>query len=77
VYENDYIKEDGSWKIWKLHWGLIYSAPYKDGWVNPSRVSDKFAADTSDLKPDGRHENTEYPSGFIMPFHYTNPVTNK
>jgi hypothetical protein len=77
VYENDYIKEDDKWKFWKLHWGLLYSAPYKDGWVSPSRASERFAADTSDLKSDGPHENTEYPSGYIMPFHFKNPVTGK
>ena len=33
VYENEYIKENGKWKIKKLHYSRIFMSPYEDGWV--------------------------------------------
>jgi len=33
IWEMDYIKEDGVWKIWKLLFCDIFSSPVEDGWV--------------------------------------------
>jgi hypothetical protein len=81
VYENEYVKEDGRWKFKKVRWCLTFNAPYKDGWVDPSRRVDKkpnppYKSNTG-FTPDGTPENTLYPSGFICPFHYKNPVTGR
>jgi hypothetical protein len=81
VYENDYVKENGKWKIKKVHWCIIFNAPFKEGWVEPSRRIDNARIDRpqpdSRFAPDGPPEDTAYPSGFICPFHYKNPVTGK
>jgi hypothetical protein len=75
IWEMDYIKEDGIWKIWKLLFCDIFSSPIEDGWVKtpfinnppakirPPRVRGK------DIRP--------YPSGYMFPYHYKNPVTGK
>jgi hypothetical protein len=81
VYENDYVKEDGKWKILKIHWCIIFHAPFKEGWVAPPRRNDNVRSDRpkpdARYLPDGPPEDTAYPSGFICPFHYKHPVTGK
>lgn len=81
VYENDYVKEDGKWKIMKIHWCMIFNAPFKEGWVDPSRQveveEENFLELGKSYEPDGPSEKTTYPSGFICPFHFKNPVTNR
>lgn len=80
IYEVDYIKEGGVWKIKILHWNTISYYRPKEGFVKPERI------DAVDLrfphvlaKPDSLPENpiTSYPSGYIFPFHYEHPVTGK
>jgi hypothetical protein len=78
VYENEYVKENGKWKIWKLHWCMYFFAPYFQGWVDPKRQCDKtLYHQPPDLQPDGAAEDTFYPSGFICPFHFEHPVTGE
>ena len=33
IYENSYVKEEGTWKIGKLHFFLNFRTPYEDGWL--------------------------------------------
>ena len=81
VYENEYIKEDGRWKIKKVHWCMTFHTPYAVGWVDPSRrLDDRIDRPyrrNPDLRPDGVPEETLYPSGFICPFHFDNPVSGR
>jgi hypothetical protein len=80
VYENEYIKEDGKWKIFKLSWALNYVARFGQGIVAPERLA---AADPNfkmtwpepDELPTGF--DPKYPSGYIFPFHYKHPITGK
>ena len=78
IYENEYVKENGKWKILKLYWYMTFHASHRNGWIDPSKeviVPDN--PDFSALKPDAPSENSVYPSGFIAPFHFKNPVTDK
>jgi hypothetical protein len=34
VFENDYVREDGAWKIGVLHFYPQYAGPYETGWTN-------------------------------------------
>jgi hypothetical protein len=80
IYENEYVKENGKWKIKILYYNLNYSALPATGWVKPERVAamdpkSKYFAPKPDLPPDSF--DVKYPSGYIFPFHYKHPVTGK
>jgi hypothetical protein len=81
VYENEYVKQDGKWKIKKIHWCMTFHCPYTVGWVEPSKrvdaKMDRPYQRNSQLKPEGAPEETLYPSGFICPFHFKNPVSGR
>ena len=85
VYENEYIKEDGVWKLWKLKWIPLYTCSPDNGWVKPERltklplVNEGQAKFPSWWKPDIPPKGIDYayPSGYILPFHYKHPVTGK
>ena len=70
IWENEYVKEDGKWKIKKLFYQALFYTPYEDGWVKTPYAPDK--------PEPGDHPNfTRYPSGKVFPYHYKNPVTGK
>jgi hypothetical protein len=74
IYEMDYIKEDGVWKILKLRLNMHYA--YTSG-RNPPPVPSREAPRIK-LSPNVWAEyDTQYPSGYIYPFHYKHPVTGK
>jgi hypothetical protein len=76
IYENDYVKEDGLWKIKKLHAYFTYYVPYLKGW---DQGGDPPPAALAGLPPDQPTTETYklYPDVFIPPYHYKNPVTGK
>lgn len=82
IYETEYIKEDGKWKILKLSYSLNIAAPPGDGWVAPERLAKtapgqrrSYDGPEPDIAPHGM--DSRYPSGYIFPFHYRHPVTGK
>ena len=81
VYEVDYIKDDGTWKLHKVHWCMTFHAPWGESFVEPARRQDRridrpYKRNT-ELKPVGAPEETLWPSGFICPFHFDNPVSGR
>jgi hypothetical protein len=68
IYENEYVKEKGRWKIKKLHYDYIMTTPYEDGWVKTP---------TMRIWGDLNSYDKPYPSGFILPYHYKNPGNGK
>jgi len=80
IYENDYIKENGKWKILKLHWCMTFHADYTGGFVDPRKAvveNTMLMPDVSLVKPDEPSPNTVIPSGYMLPLHFKNPVTDK
>lgn len=73
VYENEYVKQNGVWKIAKLHGYFTMYAPYATGWgkeVKPNTRPEQ------DLPPDRPPTVVydAYPAVFVPPFHYSHPV---
>ncbi len=71
VYENEYVKQNGVWKIRKLALFPRFHAPYEGGWT---RTTDKLNAryGRSTAKPD-RPASMKYdtwPTRFVAPMHY-------
>jgi hypothetical protein len=76
-YEDDFIKENGVWKFKKLHAPFNMYAGYKLGWVDQVTINtfpEKFPP-WPDLPPSVLY--LAYPSYYVEPFHYPNPVTGK
>jgi SnoaL-like domain len=76
TYENDYVKEDGVWKIKKLHAYFTYYADYYKGW---DQGGDPAPGPIPGFPPDLPPTETYglYPNVYIPPYHYKNPVTGK
>ena len=79
IYEMEYVKEDEVWKILKLAFQMHYAyAPPKYPPVPPATPADDTTEDRPKLSPDEFAEfDTQYPSGYIYPFHFKHPVTGK
>jgi hypothetical protein len=78
IYENDYIKQDGVWKI-KIarHFPTYYSSPGA-GIVKPERAAAVPPDAEEVIVPDiPDNYKVVYPSGYILPFHFKHPVTGK
>ena len=74
VYENDYRKLDGIWRIHRLRLYPTMITPYDDGWQKTSLAATHFEPA---LKPDAPSHlpSGSYEHGGIVPFHYKHPVT--
>jgi hypothetical protein len=74
VYENDYVKQGGVWKIAALRTFATMYSPYEDGWGKKALAAPTYA---SKLEPDRPPtiEHRLYPAESLVPFHYPNPVT--
>ena len=72
--ENEYVLEDGIWKIRSLHQYTRFLADYEKGW---SEAPLPLATASSELPPD-RAPTVRYaafPTYYIPPITFTNPVT--
>ncbi len=84
IYEMEYIKEDGVWKILKLAFQMHYA------YGHPQKLAAPPAPAPEQEKKEGGFEqslalspdiwapyNTQYGSGYIYPMHFKHPVTGK
>jgi len=76
IWENEFVKEDGVWKFKKLCYSLTFSTPYEDGWVKTPVWKDR-PEPRERPAPGPDTGAATYPSGYIFPYHYKNPVTGK
>lgn len=76
IYENQFVKEDGVWKLKYLHSYQTFYTNYEDGWA---KVASPMFAPYDRLPPD-RPQSVPYdpyPAAFVPPFHYVNPVSGR
>jgi hypothetical protein len=79
VYENEYVKQDGVWKIGKLHWHARLVAPYESGWLNADPDDERAYSEGRGVTPDRPPsvDYAPYPSAYIPPMHFPNPVSGQ
>jgi hypothetical protein len=75
IYENEYVKEDGNWKFKKILWSRIFWCPYEDGWVKTPVISIPGRPKATPDKPTTTY--FPYPSGYLLPYHFKNPISGK
>ncbi|MBT2187480.1 nuclear transport factor 2 family protein [Sphingobium sp. H33] len=76
LYENEYRKENGVWKISRLSGPFTMYTSWEGWgkWAMNNTWPDKFDP-APDLPPSTVY--LTYPAYYIIPFHYPNPVTGK
>jgi hypothetical protein len=74
VFENEYVKQDGIWRIRSMHIYPVMRADYDKGWAKDAKpapaINKKFPPDRP---PTAAYEI--FPKFYIPKFHYDNPVT--
>ena len=76
-YEIAYAKENGVWKIQKLHWYVTFIAPYEGGWAKVKPADAWVSPASKEVKPDRPPTESykPYPAVYVPRYHYENPVT--
>jgi hypothetical protein len=81
IYENDFIKQNGKWRIQRMELAILCKiVDPKDSYVKRERIEAAGKEEYRGQKvPEGEANelNPEYPSGYIIPFHFKHPVTGK
>jgi hypothetical protein len=77
TYENDYVKENGSWKLRYVRSVINMRAALDSGWATAPQPNSRpdTALPTPDLPPSTVY--LSYPGYYNEPFHYPNPVTGR
>jgi outer membrane murein-binding lipoprotein Lpp len=76
TYENAYVKEDGLWKIRKLHGFITYYVEFDKGW-NKGAVALPQKLDNLDPDAPPTVNYGAFPNVFVPPYHYKNPVSGR
>ncbi len=80
IYEIEYIKEKGQWKILTIRWIIPFSVRLPEGsWGEPEKLGEMIMTMKGQSEPDipPRADDPRFLSGYIFPFHYPHPVTGK
>lgn len=75
-YENEYVNENGVWKLSKVHWYITVKGSYDQGWSKQHMPPPTPLADLPpDQPPSEKYES--WPAFYLPPYHYEHPVTGK
>ena len=76
IYENEYVKEGGTWKLAKLHFYPTALTDYDAGWMKSQLPMDGMSAVfPPDAAPSAVYRTL--PGNYIPPFSFEHPVTGK
>jgi hypothetical protein len=76
VYENEYVNENGVWKISKLHYYVTFWGEYEQGWgAKPIPMDQPSTTVPPDRPPTVVYQS--YPKLQVVPFHFNHPVTGR
>jgi hypothetical protein len=77
LYENEYVNDNGTWKIAKQHYWVTFWGDYDKGWTGEGIIPVETMSST--IRPDAPPtvEYESFPNTYIVPFHYNNPVTGE
>ena len=83
IYENQYTKEDGIWKLKVLNYRPVFHATFENGWAytkpqfvpffNEDDIYPKTPAGPDEIDP----KPVLWPDTDVVPFHYPHPVTGQ
>jgi hypothetical protein len=76
TYENEFVKQDGIWKIKAVHYYPRLQTDFDKGWAKDARPA---ATASAIFAPDHRPTQTyqSYPKADVVAFHFANPVTGR
>lgn len=81
VYDNDYVREGGVWKIKVMRYCTTWAAPYNRGWIEADAPTDlPWMSYDDNGHPDELTDAdcaNAYPGGGMIPFRYPHPVTGQ
>jgi hypothetical protein len=81
IYENEYVKDRGVWKIKLLNYNMLWQADYEKGWAHdkPHLLPLDKTYPENPNGPDELMPETPkfWPDTRSVPFHYPHPVTGK
>jgi len=83
IYENEYVRENGVWKIRIFDYRIVYQTRYEDGWAHAGegllmvRPYERTFPDDPRGPDELRPLPPTWPQVFVMPFHYPHPVTGE
>lgn len=81
LYENEYIKENGVWKLFRYRYFPFWHADYETGWTHTRENYVPWPTVTYPTDPLGPDEIIEqkmlWPDTRVVPFHYPHPVTGR
>jgi len=75
IYENEYVQQNGVWKIRTVHFYTKFFAPYEGGWTRaPKDSALRYGKSTVKPTKPTSVKYQPFPAHFAPPFHYENPV---
>lgn len=81
IFENDYVREDGIWKIKVMRYCTTWSAPYNRGWIDGAAPQDlpwmRFTGKGRPDRVDAGACKAAYPHAGLVAFHFVHPVTGR
>jgi hypothetical protein len=81
IYENQYVKENGVWKIKLLNYNMLWQANYEEGWAHSGvhLMPFKQTYPANPIGPDRivPEVPATWPRTRVLPFHYPHPVTGR